>query len=97
MKRWADAVGILLRFAMSCDAAGAANSQSKCYLSAVVVWLYAGSAGQAWATYQVPSASFWPRFLHLLMHSWMWYPERSMGQHCNSMALAGLQASSKEL
>ena len=53
MARWADAVGALLRFAMSCDAAGAANAQCKCYLSAVIVWLHAGSAAQAWATYQV--------------------------------------------
>ena len=53
MARWADAVGALLRFAMSCDAAGASNAQCKCYLSAVIVWLHAGSAAQAWATYQV--------------------------------------------
>ena len=56
MSRWADAVGALLRFAMSCDAAGAGNAQCKCYLSAVVVWLHTASAGQAWATYQVSSS-----------------------------------------
>ena len=50
---WADAVSMLLRFAASCDGAGARNSQCKAYLGAGVVWLYAGKANDAWITYQV--------------------------------------------
>lgn len=50
---WADAVSMLLRFAASCEGAGARNSQCKAYLGAVVVWLYAGKARDAWVTYQV--------------------------------------------
>lgn len=52
-EKWADAVSMLLRFAASCDGAGARNSQCKAYLGAVVVWLYAGKAHDAWVTYQV--------------------------------------------
>ena len=52
-ERWADATAMLLRFAASCDGAGARNSQCKAYLGAVVVWLYAGKAKDAWITYQV--------------------------------------------
>ena len=51
-EKWADAVDMLMRFAVSCDAAGASNSQCKAYLGAVVVWLYAGKANDAWMTYQ---------------------------------------------
>ena len=53
MQRYPDAVSMLLRFAVVCDSTGASGSQCKCYLSAVVVWLYAADAAQAWATYQV--------------------------------------------
>ena len=53
MQRYADAVNLLLRFAVVCDTTGATGSQCKCYLSAVVVWLFAGDASQAWAVYQV--------------------------------------------
>ena len=53
MQRYADAVNMLLRFAMVCDTTGAVTSQCKCYLSAVVIWLFAADATQAWATYQV--------------------------------------------
>ena len=52
-EQWGDAVGMLLRFAASCEGAGARNSQCKAYLGAVVVWLYAGKAKDAWVTYQV--------------------------------------------
>ena len=55
-EKWADAVSMLLRFAASCDGAGARNSQCKAYLGAVVVWLYAGKANDAWVTYQVGGA-----------------------------------------
>ena len=55
MQRYADAVNLLLRFAVVCDTTGATGSQCKCYLSAVVVWLFAGDASQAWAVYQVCS------------------------------------------
>lgn len=51
-QKWADAVSMLLRFAASCDGMGARNSQCKAYLGAVVVWLYAGKANDAWVTYQ---------------------------------------------
>ncbi|KAI3428586.1 hypothetical protein D9Q98_007408 [Chlorella vulgaris] len=50
--KWADAASMLLRFAVSCDGMGARNSQCKAYLGAVVVWLFAGKAKDAWATYQ---------------------------------------------
>jgi len=52
-ENWSEAVSMLLRFAASCDASGARNSQCKAYLGAVVVWLYAGKANDAWLTYQV--------------------------------------------
>lgn len=52
-EQWGEAVSMLLRFAASCDGAGARNSQCKAYLGAVVVWLYAGKAKDAWVTYQV--------------------------------------------
>ncbi len=57
-EKWADAVSMLLRFAASCDGAGARNSQCKAYLGAVVVWLYAGKANDAWVTYQVRGKGF---------------------------------------
>ena len=44
---------MLLRFAASCDVSGARNSECKAYLGAVVVWLHAGKAKDAWLTYQV--------------------------------------------
>lgn len=55
-EKWADAVSMLLRFAASCDGMGARNSQCKAYLGAVVVWLYAGKAKDAWVTYQASAA-----------------------------------------
>ena len=51
--RYTDAMNMLMRFAMACDAAHATNSQCKAYLSAVVVGLYSGNATETWATYQV--------------------------------------------
>lgn len=51
-KMWHHAVSMLTRFAVSCDKAGARSSQCKAYLGAVIVWLYAGDAKQAWNTYQ---------------------------------------------
>jgi hypothetical protein len=47
-QEWGDAVSMLMRFGEACDAAGARHSQAKAYLGAVVVWLYAGDARQAW-------------------------------------------------
>lgn len=58
-QQWAEAVGMLLRFAASCDACGARNSLCKSYLGAVVVWLYAGDANSAWLTYQVRQLCRW--------------------------------------
>lgn len=49
----ADAVGMLLRFAAACETTNASTSQCKCFLGAVVVWLFAGDGTQAWAVYQV--------------------------------------------
>lgn len=43
---------MLMRFGEACDAAGARHSQAKAYLGAVVVWLYAGDAQQAWQVRQ---------------------------------------------
>lgn len=51
-EKWSDAVSMLLRFATACDDMGARNSQCKAYLGAVVVWLHAGKAKDAWVTYQ---------------------------------------------
>ncbi|KAL6771486.1 SNAPG1 [Auxenochlorella protothecoides x Auxenochlorella symbiontica] len=50
--RWEVAGPLLLRFAASCDAAGASSSQAKAYLGAVVVWLSAARPKEAWAVYQ---------------------------------------------
>ena len=52
-EKWAEAVGVLLRFAAACDATNAIVSQCKAYLGAVVVWLFANDGAQAWAVYQV--------------------------------------------
>lgn len=61
-KKWGDAVNMLMRFAASCDTAGARSSQCKAYLGAVVVWLYAEDAKQAWLTYQVQGrTTLWPQ------------------------------------
>lgn len=51
-QQWADAVGMLLRFAVSCQASGARSSQCKAYLGAVVTWLHGGNGAQAWVVYQ---------------------------------------------
>lgn len=51
-EKWGDAAAMLLRFAVACDGMGARNSQCKAYLGAVVVWLAAGRATEAWNTYQ---------------------------------------------
>lgn len=51
-QQWSEAVVMLLRFAVSCDKAGAASSQCKAYLGAVIVHLYGGDAKQAWNTFQ---------------------------------------------
>jgi hypothetical protein len=45
---WSDAVSLLMRFGEACDKGGASSSQSKSYLGAIVVWLYAGNVQQAW-------------------------------------------------
>jgi hypothetical protein len=45
---WGDAVAMLMHFGEVCDKTGANHSQSKAYLGAVVVWLYAGDVAQAW-------------------------------------------------
>lgn len=52
-QRYPDAINMLMRFALACDASHATSSQCKAYLGAVVVALYAGKATEAWATYQV--------------------------------------------
>ncbi|KAK9815390.1 hypothetical protein WJX72_002807 [[Myrmecia] bisecta] len=51
-QRWGDATGMLMRYALACESSKARSSQCKAYLGAVVVWLYAQDASQAWATYQ---------------------------------------------
>jgi len=50
---WPEAVRLQLRWAAACDGVGAASSQAKAYLAAVVVWLFAQDAREAWACYQV--------------------------------------------
>lgn len=59
-KRYVDAMNMLMRFALACDASQATSSQCKAYLGAVVVGLYAGNATEAWATYQVSQCVFSP-------------------------------------
>ena len=49
----AEAVSLLLRFAVACQGLQLRSSQCKAYLGAVVVWLFAQDAAQAWAVYQV--------------------------------------------
>ncbi|GIL55863.1 hypothetical protein Vafri_11357, partial [Volvox africanus] len=51
-ERWADAVGVLMRFGALSDKMGANNTQNKSYLGAVVTWLWAGDAEAAWSTFQ---------------------------------------------
>jgi len=51
-QRWAEAASVSLRYASSCDRAGARHSLCKAYLGAVVIWLFAADASQAWLTYQ---------------------------------------------
>lgn len=53
MGKYAEAVSLLLRFAVACNSLQLQSSHSKAYLGAVVVWLYAQKAGEAWAVYQV--------------------------------------------
>jgi hypothetical protein len=48
LQAWSDAVSMCMRFGQACDKANARSSQSKAYLGAIVVWLYAGDAQQAW-------------------------------------------------
>ena len=52
---WAEAVALELRWAAACDAISQRSSQCKAYLAAVVIWLYAQNAREAWACYQVSS------------------------------------------
>jgi len=56
---WPEAVRLQLRWAAACDGVGAASSQAKAYLAAVVVWLFAQDAREAWSCYQarLPPAS----------------------------------------
>lgn len=49
----AEAVSLLLRFAVACQGLQLRSSQCKAYLGAIVVWLFAQDAAQAWAVYQV--------------------------------------------
>ena len=51
-QRYPDAINMLMRFALACDASHATSSQCMAYLGAVVVALYSGNATEAWATYQ---------------------------------------------
>ena len=45
-----------LRWAAACDGIGAAGSQAKSYLAAIVIWLFAQDAREAWACYQARDA-----------------------------------------
>eukprot|EP00899_Mesostigma_viride_P004870 jgi/Mesvir1/14384/Mv09781-RA.1 len=51
-KRYGDAAAILLRYGLACDKIKAGSSQCKAYLSAVIVWLYAGDLAQAEMVYR---------------------------------------------
>mmetsp|Transcript_40772 Transcript_40772/g.104364 ORF Transcript_40772/g.104364 Transcript_40772/m.104364 type:complete len:320 (+) Transcript_40772:304-1263(+) len=51
-KQWARGAELLLRAGGMCEAAGARAGMSRAYLGAVVVQLYGGQVGPAWATYQ---------------------------------------------
>jgi hypothetical protein len=55
MARYAEAISLLLKFALACHSLQLTSSQCKAYLGAVVVWLFAQNAGEAWAVYQVRS------------------------------------------
>jgi hypothetical protein len=58
LQAWSDAVFMCMRFGEACDKANARSSQSKAYLGAIVVWLYAGNAQQAWQV-RAPAAAVW--------------------------------------
>lgn len=51
-QKYAAAVSMLLRFGATCEKSGASQSLVKSYLGAIVIWLYAGDAKQAWQVYQ---------------------------------------------
>ncbi len=55
MAQYPEAVSLLLKFALACHSLQLTSSQCKAYLGAVVVWLFAQDAGEAWAVYQVCS------------------------------------------
>jgi hypothetical protein len=57
LQAWSDAVSMCMRFGEACDKANARSSQSKAYLGAIVVWLYAGDAQQAWQVRASSSSS----------------------------------------
>ncbi|KIY98118.1 Gamma-soluble NSF attachment protein [Monoraphidium neglectum] len=50
--KYGDAAGLLMRFGEACDSVGARSSQCKAYLGAVVAWLYAQDAREAWQVFQ---------------------------------------------
>jgi len=50
--RYGDAAALLMRFGTTCDAVNARSSQCKAYLGAVVCWLYAQDAAEAWRVFQ---------------------------------------------
>lgn len=79
MGKHAEAVGLLLRFALACHSLQLRSSQCKAYLGALVVWLFAGDAAQAWAVYQVLLGfcfSFQPPFLLLVSSTVRWLISR---------------------
>lgn len=51
-ERYDDAAELLMRWAESFDRSGNANSQGKCYFSAIVMWMYAERVDRAWQLYQ---------------------------------------------
>ena len=63
-------MAMLLRFAASCDVSGARNSECKAYLGAVVVWLHAGKAKDAWLTYQVGAGALALAWMGLAGPGW---------------------------
>mmetsp|Transcript_14044 Transcript_14044/g.24630 ORF Transcript_14044/g.24630 Transcript_14044/m.24630 type:complete len:324 (-) Transcript_14044:140-1111(-) len=52
LERWEEAVEAQMRFGLVCDKVEARTSQVKAYLGAIVTWLHAGNASQAWQTFQ---------------------------------------------
>lgn len=75
-QKWPDAVSMLMRFGEACDAAGARSSQSKAYLGAMVVWLYAQNVKEAWQVSASAVCNQIGNYAPYLITWWFWNPNQ---------------------